>query len=318
LVNPGIASLSAVSHSEGLSLPQNVAAPLERSWTEAEAFAYCSRLTKAHYENFPVGSILMPRAIQPAVHSLYAFMRTADDFSDENRRPGDEAEREAWLNSWDQLLTECEQGRPRHPIFIALRVTLEQYRLPVQWLRDLLSAFRLDCTVRRYPDFRTLEQYCRLSANPVGRLILTLNGYRSEELYRLSDAICTGLQLANHWQDVAVDLGKDRIYLPQDDMARFGVTEVALLNQKSDAAFADLMSFEVARARRFFEEGRPLPRRVAGRLRLELALTRRGGVTILDKLEQARYDVFRQRPVVTKADWMRLAIGALKETVFGG
>ncbi len=305
---------------EGILLPPDVAVPLERSWTEAEAFEYCRALTKSHYENFPVGSFLVPRSHQPAVHSLYAFMRTADDFSDEDRRPGDDQERLAYLNTWDQMLADCEPacrqaGRtePRHPIFIALRATMDRYQLPAQWLRDLLTAFKMDCTVRRYATYEDVRTYCRYSANPVGRLILTLFGYRSEELYRLSDSICTGLQLANHWQDVAIDLQKDRIYLPLEDLTRFGVTVEALQNRVSTPAFEQLLAFEVQRTRELFKQGEPLPGRVQGRLRLELAMTWKGGVCILDKIERANYDVFNRRPVVTKWDWFRLGLQALSK-----
>jgi len=293
---------------ERRDLPAAVAAPLERSWTEAEAFAYCSALTKSHYENFPVGSILMPKALQPAVHSLYAFMRTADDFSDEDRKAGDEAERMAWLNSWEAMLLDPQ---PKHPIFIALQATLKQHPLPVEWLTDLLHAFKMDVTVRRYETWDNLLDYCRYSANPVGRLILTLSGYRDEALYRLSDSICTALQLANHWQDVSVDLKKDRIYLPQDSWRRFGVQEADLLKKQMTPAIKQLLTFEVARARELFMQGRVLPERVTGRLRFELRFTWRGGVRILDKIESADYDVFTRRPVVTKTDWFGIAIRSL-------
>jgi squalene synthase HpnC len=308
----------AVSSAQDLRLPPAVAEPLSRSWTKAEAFAYCTALTKAHYENFPVGSMLAPKSLQPDIHSLYAFMRTADDFSDENRQPGDDQERLSYLQSWDQLLTECEQGQPRHPVFIALRDTLDRHALPVEWLRDLLHAFKMDCTVRRYKTYEDVVSYCRYSANPVGRLILTLFGYRSEELYTLSDAVCTGLQLANHWQDVAVDLEKDRIYLPQEDMARFGVTEASLTPTLFGTSFRELMKFEVDRARAVFEQGKPLPGRVKGRLKLELAMTWNGGVCILDKIEASGFDVFHHRPVVTKADWLRLAFKVVRSSLFHG
>src|SRR5258708_4501612 len=158
------------------ALPPEVARPLDCSWTEDESFAYCARLTKGHYENFPVGSVLIPRTLQPAVHSLYAFMRTADDFSDEGRRPGDEEGRLAYIQTWEAMLTECEKGKAEQPIFIALRATLAKHPLPAQWLHDLLRAFAMDCTVRRYATFNDLLGYCRYSANPVGRLILTLFG----------------------------------------------------------------------------------------------------------------------------------------------
>jgi squalene synthase HpnC len=294
-------------------LPPEATALLGRSWTVEEAFRYCTAVTRGHYENFPVGSFLIPRALQPAVHSLYAFMRTADDFSDEKRRPGDDQERLAYLNSWDQMLTACEpacrqagQDEPKHPIFVALRVTLDKYQLPVQWLRDLLTAFKMDCTVRRYQTHQDVLNYCRYSANPVGRLILTLSGYRSEELYQLSDAICTGLQLANHWQDVAIDLEKDRIYLPKEDMDRFGVSLPALERRVADEPFRKLMQHEVQKAHDLFQQGRSLPERVTGRLRWELRVTWRGGVCILDKIAAADYDVFNHRPVVSKWDGLRL------------
>jgi len=239
-------------------------------------------------------------------------MRTADDFADEDRQAGDEAERLAWLASWRGMLADCEQGKARHPVFIALRRTLEDHRLPAEWLRDLLHAFTQDVTVRRYRAYADLETYCRYSANPVGRLILALFGYRDEELYLLSDAICTGLQLANHWQDVAIDLKKDRIYLPQEDLRRFGVTEGQLFERAAgagdadDARFRELMAFETARARGLFERGGSLPERVRGRLRWELRLTRRGGIRVLEKIAAARYDVFGRRPAVTKKDWLIL------------
>lgn len=296
---------------EKSALPPEIQRHRERSWTEAEAFAFCTRLTKSHYENFPVGSVLMPARLQPAVHSLYAFMRTADDFSDENRRAGDEQERLSWLESWDAMLSDCERGKADHPIFIALRSTLAQYDLPAQWLHDLVHAFSMDCTVRRYETSDDLLNYCRYSANPVGRLILTLFGYRDEELYRLSDSICTALQLANHWQDVAVDLDKDRIYLPQASWRRFGVMEEDLRARVATPEFKQMLAFEMERAREYFEMGRALPEKVKGRLRWELRFTWRGGVRILDKIEKLDYDVFTKRPVVTKADWLGIALRTL-------
>jgi squalene synthase HpnC len=290
------------------SLPPEVAAPLARGWTVDEAYAYCTRLTKAHYENFPVGSILAPAALQPAIHSLYAFMRTADDFSDENRRAGDEAERMVWLTTWQKMLNDCEAGVATHPIFIALQATLERYQLPVEWLRDLLHAFTMDVTVRRYAAYADVLTYCRYSANPVGRLILALSGYRDEELYGLSDAICTGLQLANHWQDVAVDLEKDRIYLPQDDLARFGVSVEQLERREFTPAFRDLLELECGRAWDLFRIGHALPERVRGRLRWELRFTWLGGTRILEKIENLGYDTLHHRPVVGRLEWGWIAL----------
>jgi len=309
-----------------LILPPSVEEPLSRSWSESEAFAYCAKITHGHYENFPVGSVLIPASLRPAVHSLYAFMRLADDFSDENRRPGDEVERLAWLETWDQMLLSCQAGNPRHPVFIALRATLNKHQLPIEWLRDLLRAFKQDVTKRRYETYAEVLEYCRYSANPVGRLILALNGYHDEEQYRLSDSICTGLQLANHWQDVAIDLEKDRIYLPQEDLKRFGVSEEWLNGRgggggrgrdKHDhvldhnLAFKNLMAHEVARAKALFAEGRALPERVTGRLKYELRMTLRGGMRVLDKIEGVQYDVFRNRPVVTRRDWATIAVQSI-------
>jgi squalene synthase HpnC len=308
---PPLPSSPPEKRQETLLLPPEVAKPLERAWTEPEAFAYCSALTKSHYENFPVGSFLAPAALQASIHSLYAFMRTADDFSDENRRPGDEPERLAYLASWERMLSDCERGQAAHPIFIALRRTLETHRLPVEWLRDLLHAFKLDVTVRRYRAYEDVLAYCRYSANPVGRLILTLFGYRDEERYALSDAICTGLQLANHWQDVAVDLLKDRVYLPQEHLDRFGLSIEDLKAHRYGEPFRRLMAFEVESARALFVRGRPLPERVTGRLKIELRLTWSGGVAVLDKIQAVDYDVFKRRPTVTKRDWLKLGLLAL-------
>lgn len=305
-----MSSTTLTRESPTLILPPPIARPLQRAWTEDESFRYCSDLTKAHYENFPVGSILLPASAQPAIHSLYAFMRTADDFSDENRRAGDEAERLAWMSSWSQMLDDCLRGNARHPIFIALRRTLETYRLPAQWLKDLLHAFTMDITVRRYATYEEVLTYCRYSANPVGRLILTLFNYRDEELYRLSDSICTALQLANHWQDVKVDLEKDRIYLPQEDMRAHDVTEDQLRAGRSTAGFQTLMELEVSRAHSLFEEGRSLPSRVRGRLRWELRLTRSGGLRILEKIKALHYNVLKHRPVLDKSDWARIGLRA--------
>ena len=299
-----VATIDSASTSK--RLPPLISAPLNKSWSLAESFEYCSQLTKSHYENFPVGSVFIPADIRPDVHSLYAFMRTSDDFSDEDRRDGDEEERMAYLNSWDEMLTEAVAGQAKHPIFIALADTIARRKLPVQWLRDLLHAFKMDVTTRRYNSYDDVLHYCRYSANPVGRLILTLFGYRDEELYRFSDNICTGLQLANHWQDVAVDWKKNRAYLPLEDMKRFGVTEEAITQGDCSDQFKKLLAYEVDRAKTLFREGHALPSRVSGRLKWELRVTWLGGWRILKKIEAVDYDVFRKRPTVSKLDipWM--------------
>lgn len=304
-------SSDVLSARRAAPLPAEIREPLSRSWTLDESYAYCRRIALGHYENFPVGSVLMPKALQPAIHALYAFMRTADDFSDENRKPGDNQERLAQVQAWDGMLSDCEKGKSEHPVFIAVGDTLKRQQLPAVWLHDLLKAFAMDCTKRSYATFDDVVSYCRYSANPVGRLILTLSGYRDEERYALSDAICTGLQLANHWQDVAVDLKKDRTYLPQEDLTRFGVDLRAEAQAPVSDGFRRLMDFEVDRAQTFFDRGSALPKQVSGRLRLELRLTWRGGARVLEKIRENQFDVFRHRPVVTTFDWVRIALRSL-------
>ena len=259
-------------------------------------------------------------------------MRTADDFSDENRRPGDEAERLTWIHTWQTMLSDCEIGQARHPIFIALKATIDRYELPVEWLRDLLHAFTMDVTGHRYATYEDLLTYCRYSANPVGRLILTLSGYRDEALYELSDSICTGLQLANHWQDVAVDLEKDRIYLPEEDLQsvsslRFplpfkgegsGEDRTACQKKEPHLQFClegrgipRSLHFEVDRAWELFRSGQSLPDRVKGRLCLELRFTWLGGTRILEKIKELDYDTLHHRPVVRRTEWGWIALKTL-------
>ena len=260
-----------------------------------EAFAYCGNLVRGHYENFPVGSRLAPRRLRPHVHAVYAFARVADDFADEGPDGVGRLER---LDDWERRLDGCLSGDADHPVFVALAETIRRFDLPDRLLRDLLDAFRQDCRVRRYDRFDGLLAYCRLSANPVGRLVLHLYGHRDERMLAPSDAICSGLQLANFWQDVAVDLRKDRIYLPAEDRARHGVSEEAVAEGRVDEGFRGLLGELVGRTRRLFEEGRPLLGRVGGGLGLELRVVWLGGMRILDKIEEAGYDVFRRRPVL--------------------
>lgn len=283
--------------------------PLNAAYSVSEAFAYCERMARTHYENFPVGSLLVPRRLRPHVYSIYAFARTADDFADEGYdTPLGISERLQALGDWQQQLEDCYAGRAAHPVFIALAETVRELRLPVQLFRDLLSAFTQDVTKRRYANFDEVLDYCRCSANPVGRLILLLFDYRDEALHRLSDRICTALQLANFWQDVSVDLQKDRVYLPQDEMARFGYSEAQLQARAFDEQFAALMKHQVERTRDLFMQGRPLPELVRGRLRYELRLTWHGGMRILEHIERQQYDTLSRRPKITKADKLRLLL----------
>lgn len=264
------------------------------------AYRYCEWITAHHYENFPVASWLLPARLRPHVAVIYAFARAADDFADEKKYEGRSLELlERWRKSlWDHS---------DHPIFIALSNTIREFNLPVQLLDDLLTAFTLDVTKRRYSDWDDLLMYCRYSANPVGRLVLALFGIRDAELERQSDCICTGLQLANHWQDLRIDVARDMIYIPQTLMKQFGVTEqeltgLAVRAELVEARFQSLMAELVSRARALFDEGEPLVRHLSGGLRLEIKLTVLGGRAILNRIEKSDYDVFRHRPTISTFD----------------
>jgi squalene synthase HpnC len=268
-----------------------------------EAFAHCEARVRSHYENFPVG-LFVPRARRPYVHALYAFARAADDFADE---PMYEGLRQEKLDQWEQRLHAAYQGQAEDPIFVALGATVRRLGIPKELLLDLLSAFRQDTVKSRYETWDDLLDYCRRSANPVGRLVLLVFEQADPELPALSDAICTALQLANHWQDAAVDLHKDRIYLPRDLRDRFGVPEWDLNAGRVTEGFTALMREVVARTRALFAQGRPLCDRVGRELRFEMRLTWLGGATILDRLEAVSYDVFRRRPHHGPLDKARLA-----------
>lgn len=259
-----------------------------------------------HYENFPVASILLPKRLRPAVAAIYAYARSADDLADE----GDAAPQARLdaLAAYGRQLDRIERGEPvQDPMFAALAQVVAQYGLPVQALRDLLSAFSQDVVTPRYADFATLLDYCRRSANPVGLLMLHLYGATDAKNIAQSDAICSALQLINFWQDVAIDWDKDRIYLPQEDMARFGIKESDIGAQRDTAAWRQLMAFEVARARDMMLSGAPLAARLPGRIGWELRLVVQGGLRILEKIEAVDYDVYRRRPKLGKSDWLVLA-----------
>ena len=287
----------------------------------AGAYAACTKMAREHYENFPVGR-LVPKKMRPHVHAVYAFARYADDLADEGYA-GTEAkargaqdvmtpeERLARLDDWERQLLSPPGTPGLHFIFIALHETIRELDLPTSLFTDLLSAFKQDVAKRRYADFAEVLDYCRRSANPVGRLVLLLHGIRDEALHVLSDRICTGLQLANFWQDVGVDLDKDRIYLPRDERDKFGVTENTLLARQAGDAYRRLLKFQVARTQGIFDEGRPLSQKLHGLLRLEIRLTWLGGTTILRKIEALDYDTLNHRPTVGKADMLLLLGRAL-------
>lgn len=286
----------------------DAAAPPADGWTLDAAFERCERLARSHYENFPVASRLVPAALRPYVWSIYAFARIADDYADEPQHEGHRLER---LDAWESRLDRCLEGRADHPVFVALGETVRRFDLPDRWLRDLLDAFRQDCTVARYETWAQLLDYCRRSANPVGRLMLRLFGYRDERRDAWSDSICTALQLTNFWQDVGVDFSRGRVYLPEEDRACHGVSEEDLAGGRVTPGFRALLGEMVARTRDCFEAGRPLPGSVRGRLGLELRCVWLGGTRILDKIEQAGYDVFRRRPALSRTDLLRAAGRAL-------
>lgn len=263
-----------------------------------------------HYENFPVASLLAPPALRPAIRAIYRFARTADDLADE----GDAApsERLRALASLRSRLDALERGTPGDWPDLAAAIT--DHALPLALFRDLLSAFEQDVTTTRYPTFDALRDYCRRSADPIGRLLLTLYRRSDPEAVGWSDAVCTGLQLTNFWQDIEVDWRKGRVYLPQDDLARFGVTEAQIANGHVDDAWSALMRFEVDRARRLLNFGAPLARSLRGRIGLELGLVVQGGLRILERIDACSGDVFRQRPLLAPRDWLVMGWRSLQRT----
>jgi len=288
-----------------------------------EALAYCERLARRHYENFSVATWFLPKRLRPHFYSIYAYCRISDDLGDEVGRAQDALqlldEWEAELNATYLSLVEAaapdirtnveelhaEPGprnplAPRHPVFIALRETIRACDIPRQPFADLLTAFRQDQRVSRYETFEDVLGYCHYSANPVGRLVLYACGYRDSERQQLSDYTCTALQLANFWQDVAVDHGKGRIYLPLEDLRRFGVSETDIAERRATPQFLELMRFQVGRAREWFHKGLPLAQKVDSELAIDIELFSRGGLAILDAIERQGYDVLRRRPVISK------------------
>ncbi|MGA9117207.1 MAG: squalene synthase HpnC [Bacteroidota bacterium] len=264
--------------------------------TTREAYRYCERIARGHYENFPVASLLLPPAMRPHVAALYAFARHADDCADEGDLPP--GERLAALGEWGEMLAACFRGEARHPVFIALGETIRTRGLPHKPLEDLLTAFRMDVTRNRYETFEDLLEYCRHSADPVGRLVLALAGAATERLVGLSDSVCTALQLANFWQDAGADRGRGRLYVPLADCRRFGYTEADFASRLVNKSFRDLMRFQVERTRGLFQAGRPLCREAPGCLRREVTLTWLGGMAVLGKIESIGYDVLTRRPAL--------------------
>lgn len=271
-----------------------------------QARQYCESLARSHYENFPVATALLPRALRAHLYPVYAYCRWADDLGDETRDP----QRSLWLlDRWEEELRACYRGQARHPVFVALAETIAQCQIPPEPFLDLLRAFRQDQTKTRYLDFAELLEYCRYSANPVGRLVLYVCGYREAELQELSDCTSTALQLANFWQDVGRDYQMGRIYIPLDDMARHGYTEEDLAAFRYDERFRSLLGELVGRTWCLFERGLPLVSCVDRRLAMDIELFSRGGMEILRLIERQNYDVLSRRPHLDR-DQMALLLGS--------
>ncbi len=296
-------SASTIS-ANGIDHPYRVS----RSLNLSEANQYCERLAKSHYENFLVAGVFCPRHLRQHFYNVYSYCRVSDDLGDEI---GDTDKSLVLLDWWEEELDLMYRGEPRHPVFVALEQTVHQFHIPPEPFRDLLTAFRSDQKVTRYPSMTDVLHYCRFSANPVGRLVLYLCGYDDAERQDLSDKTCTALQLANFWQDVSRDLDKDRIYIPLDDMSRFGVNEEQLFAHRFTPGYADLLRHEVAMTRGLFAEGLQLCALVERRVRLDIEMFNRGGLEVLRLIERSGYDTLSRRPSVSKLRQVSILIHRL-------
>src|SRR5579872_3195043 len=281
----------------GGNLPAEYAIPSQAPSLE-EARAYCRRLARSHYENFSVATWFLPKHLQQHFYNVYAYCRISDDLGDE---AGDKNESLRLLDQWEAELEACYLGGARHPVFVALAETVRACDIPKHEFSDLLRAFRQDQFVSRYETFADVLGYCRYSANPVGHLVLYVCGYRDVERQVLSDFTCTALQLANFWQDVSPDYANGRIYLPIEDLRRFGVTEDDIAAQRNTSAFCDMIRFEVNRARDWFRRGLPLIEQVDRDLSIDIELFSRGGQEILNAIEAQGYNVLGRRPSISKS-----------------
>jgi squalene synthase HpnC len=275
--------------------------------TPAESRRYCRRLACRHYENFTVASRLLPRRLRQHVCNIYAYCRWADDLADEI---GDPTQSLVLLDWWQKLLHECYQRQTAHPVFVALSETIREFDIPAEPFLDLLTAFRRDQQVTHYETIDQLvDDYCRYSANPVGRLVLYLGRCHTAERAQLSDSICTGLQLANFWQDIARDWDRGRIYLPQADCRRFGYDEGCFARRECNHAFRQLLAAQVDRAECLLRPGLQLARTMPKGLQLPVALFAAGGLATLEAIRRQRFDVWTRRPTVLRSDKLRLLLG---------
>ncbi len=283
------------------------------SVSPAKAQEYTRALATHHYENFSVTTYLLPRHLRQHFYNVYAYCRWADDLADEVADPAVALELLDW---WEDELRHCYAGAPTHPVFIALRPTIETFDIPIEPFRNLLTAFRQDQKVRRYPTWDSVLGYCENSANPVGRLVLYLCGYRDGHRQSLSDFTCTALQLANFWQDVARDLDKDRIYIPIEDLASCGLSETDLFEHRFDERYANLMRTLIARTRNLFAKGFPLAKSVAPELRIDIELFSRGGLAVLDAIESIGYNTLGKRPAIHRGTKLLLLMRALGQRAY--
>ena len=268
-----------------------------------EAYRWCERFARAHGENFTVVSWFLPRKLRPHFFAVYSFCRYTDDLGDEA-----EGDRLALLDAWEHDLREAGAGAPSRPLLTALARTIAHCRIPLDPFLRLIEANRIDQRVARFESYDDVLDYCSYSATPVGRMVLAVLGYHDAERIALSDATCIGLQLANFWQDISVDIEKGRIYLPQEDLRRFGCDDAQIIEERFDDRFRDLMRFEVERARALFAEGSALEPLIRRSARTDIRLFRLGGEAILDVIEAAGYDTLSARPRVTRAVKLRLAL----------
>jgi squalene synthase HpnC len=288
------------------ALPESYRIPVTAPSLE-EARVYCERLAKSHYENFSVATWFLPKRLRQHFYNVYAYCRISDDLGDE---VGDPQQSLELLDQWEAELNACYAGPPKHPVFVALAETVKQFGIPQHEFSDLLIAFRQDQTITRFETFDDILAYCRYSANPVGHLVLYLCGYSDAERQQLSDYTCTALQLANFWQDVFVDYGKGRVYLPLEDLRRFGVTGEDIAQGRATPQFVAMMKFEVERARDWFARGLPLVKMVNRELAIDLELFSRGGQEILNAIERQGFDVLRARPAISKPRKLMLVLRA--------
>lgn len=308
--------MTTVAHNECPSLPAAAAGwaklPAEyaipgRAPSAAEAREYCRRLARTHNENFSVASWFLPKHLRQHFFNVYAYCRISDDLGDE---VGDAHASLELLDQWERELDACYEASPRHPVFVALAETVHSLEIPKEPFSDLLKAFRQDQRVTRYEAFDDLLGYCRYSANPVGRLVLYVCGYRDAERQALSDFTCTALQLANFWQDVSVDWAKGRLYLPLEDLRKSGVTETEIGSQKNTPAFCQMMRFQVERARDWFRQGLPLAGKVHRELAIDIELFSRGGLEVLNAIERQKFAVLGRRPAISRSRKLTLVARA--------